>query len=140
MSGPLIAPSVLSADPGRLFQELEDVTMAGADWLHLDVMDGNFVPNITFGAWIVKLAKKASPGLPADCHLMVEDPLFWAPAFAEAGADSVSVHAALPHRFLRFPAVPFGPFRLYCQFAGLSGVLPRRAAIQPFFPAPSSAL
>ncbi|MDR2350668.1 MAG: ribulose-phosphate 3-epimerase [Deltaproteobacteria bacterium] len=93
----LVAPSILSADPGFLEDEARSLEAAGADWLHLDVMDGNFVPNITFGPWILKVAKKASK-IPLDAHLMVTDPLFWGPAFAEAGADYVSVHVeTCPH-------------------------------------------
>ncbi|MDR1166150.1 MAG: ribulose-phosphate 3-epimerase [Deltaproteobacteria bacterium] len=93
----LIAPSLLSADPGRLAEEASAVASAGADWLHLDVMDGNFVPNITFGPWIVKMARQAA-SIPLDAHLMVADPLFWAPVFAAAGAHYVTIHAeATPH-------------------------------------------
>ncbi|MDR2405445.1 MAG: ribulose-phosphate 3-epimerase [Deltaproteobacteria bacterium] len=91
MSQVFIAPSILSADPGKLAREMEDLFSAGADFMHLDIMDGNFVPNITFGPWLVKLAKKVT-NTKVDAHLMVEDPLFWAPVFAKAGADYVSVH------------------------------------------------
>jgi ribulose-phosphate 3-epimerase len=97
MSEIYIAPSILSADPGSLEREIRDLADAGASFSHLDIMDGNFVPNITFGPWLATLAKKASP-LPVDAHLMVKDPLYWAPVFADAGADYVSVHAeAAPH-------------------------------------------
>jgi ribulose-phosphate 3-epimerase len=93
----LIAPSILSADPGILTDEAKTVEKSGADWLHLDVMDGVFVPNITFGAWIVGMAKKAI-SIPLDAHLMVSNPLLWGPLFAEAGAHYVSVHVeATPH-------------------------------------------
>ncbi len=87
-----IAPSILSADFARLGEEVRALTAAGADYVHVDVMDGHFVPNLTFGAPVVKALRKHSP-LPFDVHLMIEpvDPLI--PAFAEAGADIVTVHA-----------------------------------------------
>jgi ribulose-phosphate 3-epimerase len=87
-----IAPSILSADGARLGSEMADMEAAGADWIHLDVMDGVFVPNITFGPWTVKVAKAACR-LPVDAHLMVADPLLHGPIFAAAGADSVTIHA-----------------------------------------------
>ncbi|MDR1083512.1 MAG: ribulose-phosphate 3-epimerase [Deltaproteobacteria bacterium] len=94
---PLIAPSILSADYGRLTQEIEAMEAAGADWIHIDIMDGHFVPNLTFGPWMVELAKKKT-SLPLDVHLMVTDPVTYGPVFARAGADYVSVHAeAAPH-------------------------------------------
>ena len=86
-----IAPSLLSADFGRLEQEIESVTAGGADLLHLDVMDGHFVPNITFGPFIVKAIRRLT-ALPLDCHLMIDDPLTYGPQFAEAGADIVTFH------------------------------------------------
>jgi ribulose-phosphate 3-epimerase len=86
-----IAPSLLSADFGRLEAEIESVTAAGADLLHLDVMDGHFVPNLTFGPFIVKAIRRLT-ALPLDCHLMIEDPLTYGPQFAEAGADIVTFH------------------------------------------------
>ncbi|MDR1578149.1 MAG: ribulose-phosphate 3-epimerase [Deltaproteobacteria bacterium] len=96
----IIAPSLLSAAPGRLTEEIQAIEAAGADWLHLDIMDGHFTPNLTFGPWIVELAKKETK-LPLDVHLMVTDPLAQAKIFAQAGADFISVHVeATPHLHL----------------------------------------
>jgi ribulose-phosphate 3-epimerase len=92
MIRPLIAPSILSSNFGRLAEEISAVTTAGADWIHLDVMDGHFVPNLTFGASIVASVREAS-NLPYDAHLMVSNPDQWASAFRDAGADSITVHA-----------------------------------------------
>ena len=93
----IIAPSILSADFTRLGQELENVERAGADWIHIDVMDGHFVPNITYGAIIVEASKKACT-LPLDVHLMIEKPELRIPDFIDAGADLISVNAeACPH-------------------------------------------
>jgi len=86
-----IAPSLLSADFARLGEEVRAATAAGADWLHLDVMDGHFVPNITIGPGIVE-AIRAHTALPLDVHLMITDPGRYVPQFVEAGADWVSVH------------------------------------------------
>jgi ribulose-phosphate 3-epimerase len=86
-----IAPSVLSADFGRLDEEVRAVAAAGADWLHLDVMDGHFVPNLTIGPGIVAAIRRATT-LPLDVHLMITDPVRYAPRFIEAGADWVSIH------------------------------------------------
>ncbi|MFQ5844792.1 MAG: ribulose-phosphate 3-epimerase [Planctomycetota bacterium] len=87
-----IAPSLLSADFGRLREEIESVTDGGADLLHLDVMDGHFVPNLTFGPFVVEAIRKLTD-LPLDCHLMIRDPLEYGPRFAAAGADLVTFHA-----------------------------------------------
>lgn len=88
----LIAPSILSADFTRLGQEITAVEAAGADWIHIDVMDGHFVPNITYGPIIVEAAKRATD-LPLDVHLMIEKPDLMIPDFITAGADFISVHA-----------------------------------------------
>ena len=86
----MIAPSLLSADFARLADEAQRV--GDADWLHVDVMDAHFVPNLTLGLPVVE-AIKGSTDLPLDCHLMIENPERWAPGYAEAGAHNVTVHA-----------------------------------------------
>ena len=87
----LIAPSILSADFARLGEEIQAVEAAGADWIHVDVMDGHFVPNITFGPVMVEAARRVTR-LPLDVHLMITDPDRFIPDFARAGASSISVH------------------------------------------------
>tara|TARA_B100000315_G_scaffold177292_1_gene165849 strand:+ start:261 stop:908 length:648 start_codon:yes stop_codon:yes gene_type:complete len=86
-----VAPSILSADFSKLDNEIKDVEKAGADLIHIDVMDGHFVPNITIGPLIVKAARKSTQ-LPLDVHLMIENPDNFIPAFADAGADIITVH------------------------------------------------
>jgi len=98
-----IAPSILSADFSRLKDEIQAVEAAGADWLHVDVMDGHFVPNITIGPVVVEWARKVTK-IPVDVHLMITDPDKYAPEFIKAGADWVSVHpetCANPNTTLR---------------------------------------
>jgi ribulose-phosphate 3-epimerase len=92
-----IAPSILSADFGRLRDEIQAVEAAGADYLHIDVMDGHFVPNITFGPTMVEAIRKISC-LPLDVHLMIQNPDQFVTAFSEAGADILAVHQEVsPH-------------------------------------------
>ena len=87
----LVAPSMISSDLSRVKDEVQALEAAGADWLHLDVMDGDFVPNITIGICIVEAIKRVS-SLPLDCHLMIQKPERFASAFVKAGGASVSVH------------------------------------------------
>ncbi|MCU0414944.1 MAG: ribulose-phosphate 3-epimerase [Ignavibacteriaceae bacterium] len=87
----IIAPSILSADFSNLSQQIRLTEMGGADWIHCDVMDGHFVPNITIGPIIVKAARKCTK-LPVDVHLMIEKPDNFLEAFAEAGANYITVH------------------------------------------------
>jgi ribulose-phosphate 3-epimerase len=92
-----IAPSILSADFSRLGEEIKDVEKGGADYIHVDVMDGHFVPNITIGPLIVEAIRPIT-SLPLDVHLMIENPDQYIPIFAKAGADIITVHVeACPH-------------------------------------------
>ena len=93
----LISPSILSADFGRLAEQVSEAAGAGADWIHVDVMDGHFVPNITIGPAVTSAVRAASD-LPVDVHLMIEEPDKYLSAFADAGADYITVHQeACPH-------------------------------------------
>lgn len=87
----LLAPSLLSADFSKLAAEIEEVERAGADWLHVDVMDGHFVPNLTVGPLVVQ-AIRPKTQLPLDCHLMVSKPEDWIEPFAKAGASTITIH------------------------------------------------
>jgi ribulose-phosphate 3-epimerase len=92
-----IAPSILAADFGRLGEEVSAVGEAGADWIHVDVMDGHFVPNLTIGPVVVE-AVRAATSLPLDVHLMIEAPEQFIDAYAKAGADRIGVHVeTCPH-------------------------------------------
>ncbi|HEY9578161.1 MAG TPA: ribulose-phosphate 3-epimerase [Pseudobacillus sp.] len=92
-----IAPSILSANFAKLGEEIKEVEIGGADWIHVDVMDGHFVPNITIGPLIVEAVRPVTK-LPLDVHLMIENPDLYIEAFAKAGADYITVHAeACPH-------------------------------------------
>lgn len=88
----LIAPSILSADFSKLGDEIRSVEAAGADWIHVDVMDGHFVPNITIGPLVVEAARRVT-SLPLDVHLMIENPDKYIPDFVQAGASLISVQA-----------------------------------------------
>ncbi len=97
MPAPLISPSILSADFARLGEEVRDVDAAGADWIHVDVMDGHYVPNLTIGPGVVK-ALRPHTAKPFDVHLMVSPVDLWIDPFVDAGADIITVHPeAGPH-------------------------------------------
>jgi len=134
----LVAPSILAADFGRLADEVRAVEAAGADWIHVDVMDGVFVPNITMGPAVVKAVRRATK-LPLDVHLMIEKPERHLAAFADAGADILTVHVeTCPHlhrtlqqiRDLELragvafnPATPIGALEHVLDLVGLALVM-----------------
>src|SRR3990167_7480767 len=90
----IIAPSILSADFSKLGQEIRDVERAGADWIHVDVMDGHFVPNITIGPMVVKSIRPVTK-LPLDVHLMIKNPEKYVESFAKAGSDIITFHSEI---------------------------------------------
>lgn len=91
MSNVLVSPSILSADFAQLGQDVRRLQEAGADWIHVDVMDGQFVPNISFGMPVVKAVRPYAE-IPFDVHLMISDPMKYAKEFAQAGADIITIH------------------------------------------------
>lgn len=91
----LVSPSILSADFANLQRDVEKIEKAGADWVHVDVMDGHFVPNITIGAPVVKSLRKVTQ-LPLDVHLMIDNPQKYVADFAKAGADFITIHQEAP--------------------------------------------
>jgi ribulose-phosphate 3-epimerase len=93
----LIAPSIAAADLGKLSAEIQNLHEAGVDLIHVDIMDGVFVPNLSFGPWIIDVIRKVSD-LPIDCHLMVSRPADWILPVASAGADTITIHVeSTPH-------------------------------------------
>jgi len=120
--GILVSPSILSADFAKLAEAARQMERAGADWLHVDVMDGHFVPNITIGPVVVKSLKKHT-SLPLDVHLMITDPLKYAEPFAKAGAWGLTFHIEA----VRDPAPVIAEFKRLGVKPGLS-IKPKTAA------------
>ena len=91
-----ILPSILAADLLRMGEEIERMLAAGADGLHMDMMDAHFVPNLSFGPAMVKAIRKGFPNIYQDVHLMMDNPAAYIATFAEAGADAITIHAEIP--------------------------------------------
>lgn len=115
MSQVLIAPSILAADFSQLGEDIRTVEQAGADWLHVDVMDGHFVPNLSMGPAIVK-SLNGKTKLPMDVHLMIKDPVKYAATFAEAGAASITFH----QEAVRYPEVAIKDIKAMGVKVGMS--------------------
>lgn len=132
----LIAPSILSADFSRLGEEIRAVERAGADWLHIDVMDGVFVPNITIGPVVVKAVRRLT-AIPFDVHLMIRDPGAYVESFARAGADIITFHVEA----VEDPAGVIERIHAFGKKAGIS-LRPGTAvsALIPFLPLADMAL
>ena len=111
-----IAPSILSADFARLGEEIQAIEAGGADYVHVDVMDGHFVPNITIGPLVVAAARKVTE-LPLDVHLMIENPDQYIPAFAEAGADIITLPFGVLQKMIRSPFTDVGLERFLADWA-----------------------
>ncbi len=101
---PILSPSILSADFTKLGEQLQALAQAGMEWVHVDVMDGHFVPNITIGPMIVEAVRRAVPGVCLDVHLMIEEPAQYAESFIRAGADILYVHVEADHHLDRLIA------------------------------------